>query len=246
MSIYQELKSALPNAEYHYLMDNKFLPYGELSENELIERLFILIDAIIDIIDPSLFVIACNTASTQALTSLRERYKKPFVGVVPAIKPAAIYSTNKDISVLATPATTKGDYIKALISEFASDCKVSLYSAGDLVHIAEKHFWTEDNLLAEVEEYVKGASLNMTKSDAMVLGCTHFPLIKDYLSKVLPNDIKFIDSGAAIAKRVVSLIGNRIEEEAVYSTTSLYVTTPLTKQQKVRCQELSIKYYALN
>jgi glutamate racemase len=139
MSVYAEIVKAFPNARISYLADDAVFPYGALSENVLIARVMELMEEYIPKLIPDVVVIACNSASTLVLPPLRARFDVPFVGTVPAIKPAAERSKSKMFSVLATPGTVARDYTKELIRLHASDCDVTLVGAPNLARLAEEY-----------------------------------------------------------------------------------------------------------
>jgi glutamate racemase len=137
LTVYQAVAALRPDAELTYVADDAFFPYGALSETALVARVVALMGELIERFHPDLVVVACNTASTLVLGPLRQAFATPFVGTVPAIKPAALASRSKSISVLATPGTVARDYTRALIHEFASDCDVTLVGAPRLAGLAE-------------------------------------------------------------------------------------------------------------
>ena len=126
-----------PDAHYVYVADDAFFPYGHHSEEQIIARVVPLIGELIAAHAPDLVVIACNTASTLVMSHLRERYQVPFVGTVPAIKPACASSKTKRVSVLGTKGTVKREYTKALIRDFAQGCEVTLVGSAELASLAE-------------------------------------------------------------------------------------------------------------
>ncbi|MDC0612465.1 glutamate racemase [Vibrio sp.] len=204
LSVYQEVKQTLPDHNYFYLYDNEAYPYGELREDVLIDRVLNLVSKIVIQEQIDLVVIACNTASTIALPSLRQILSIPVVGVVPAIKPACRLS-NQSVALIATPATVKRDYINTLINEFSNNVPVVMLGSTTLVHMAEKKLQGESVDLELLEQEL--APL-INKVDVAVLGCTHFPLIKSEINKVLSDKVTLIDSGDAVARRVKSLLAN--------------------------------------
>lgn len=204
LSILDEVRKLLPDENYCYLFDNARLPYGELADQELIEGCKVLISFVVEKINASLVVIACNTASTLILPCLREVLRVPIVGVVPAVKPAALYSPAKHIGLLATPGTIKRNYTRVLIEQFASDCCVELYGSSELVLLAEKKASGQVILQEEISQLlhpIKASSL-----DTLVLGCTHFPILKVEMQEYLGSDVLLLDSGKAVAARVYNLI----------------------------------------
>lgn len=213
LSVAAEIRRALPDLRMTYVADDEFRPYGEKPEAALRARLPKLLSELCLMLDPDIIVIACNTASTTALPEIRAALTVPVIGVVPAIKPAAKLSRTKTIAVLGTPGTVRREYVDNLIDEFASDCHVILQGSVNLVDQAEQK-------LAGV-----AVSLNAIKGeiapifsgrvgmdvDAVVLACTHFPLLKQELKSCVTQTVFWIDSGEAIAKRVKTVL-SQIDE----------------------------------
>src|ERR1700758_4791500 len=137
LTVLREIVAARPDAHYVYVADDAFFPYGHHGEDEIIARVVPLIGELIATHHPDLIVIACNTASTLVLSHLRERYQLPFVGTVPAIKPACARSKTKRVSVLGTKGTVKREYTRTLIRDFAQGCEVTLVGSPELASLAE-------------------------------------------------------------------------------------------------------------
>src|SRR5689334_21859287 len=137
MTVLREIVGARPDAHYVYVADDAFFPYGHHSEEQVIARVVPLIGELIDRYSPDLVVIACNTASTLVMSYLREAYKIPFVGTVPAIKPACAQSKTRRVSVLGTRGTVQREYTRSLIRDFAQGCEVTLVGAPELAALAE-------------------------------------------------------------------------------------------------------------
>lgn len=154
-------------------------------------------------------VIACNTASTIALASVRAALAVPVVGTVPAIKPAAAWSRTRVIGVLGTQATVRQPYVDRLSAEFAPDCTVVRHGSAALVELAEAKLRGEpvdrDAIAAEVAPLFAADP----RIDTVVLACTHFPLLGDELAAACPAGTRFVDGAAGIARRVVALVGER-------------------------------------
>ena len=144
LSILQALMQSLPDLEYLFVSDNAAYPYGTKAEDEVLARANVVVRELIDRYSPEALVIACNTASTVCLPSLRSRFDIPIIGVVPAIKPAAQESSSKTIGLLATPATIKRAYTQGLIDEFAENCEVIRVGSSRLVDIAEMKLRGQD------------------------------------------------------------------------------------------------------
>lgn len=208
LSVYEAVRSKTgKEAVCHYLFDHECFPYGTKSEEFLVKRVQRLISAILPKVKPDLAVIACNTASTVVLPKLRHDFDVPFVGVVPAIKPAALSSVKKIIGILATPGTVHRSYTQELIDNFASDCKVYCIGTDKLVRLAEDYltgYPVDQNTVDEIVAPWRDLEPDEAP-DVAVLGCTHFPLVREYLQKALPHML-LLDSGEAIGRRVCSLL----------------------------------------
>jgi glutamate racemase len=216
LTVYRELARARPDARYIYAADDALFPYGAIAEDRLIARALDLMERLVAAHRPDLVVIACNTASTIVLPSLRARIAVPFVGTVPAIKPACAASKSKRVSVLGTEATVKREYTKALIREFAGDCQVTLVGSARLASLAEAALAGEaiadEDIAAEIAPcFVDDGA---ARTDTVVLACTHYPLLADCLARLAPWPVNFIDPAPAIARRVVDLIGPAVNGHA--------------------------------
>ena len=137
LTVLREIVGARPDAHYVYVADDAFFPYGHHSEEQIIARVVPLVGELIARHAPDLVVIACNTASTLVMSHLRSAYSVPFVGTVPAIKPACASSKTKRVSVLGTKGTVKREYTRRLIDDFAQGCEVTLVGSAELASLAE-------------------------------------------------------------------------------------------------------------
>ena len=140
LTVFREIVKARPDAAYVYVADDAFFPYGHHGEADIIARVVPLIGDLIAAHAPDLVVIACNTASTLVMAQLREAYAVPFVGTVPAIKPACAASQTRRVSVLGTKGTVRREYTEGLIRDFAQGCDVTLVGAAHLASLAEAAF----------------------------------------------------------------------------------------------------------
>jgi glutamate racemase len=193
-----------------YAADDAAFPYGRLEEAALVSRVLGVVEKLVATLRPDIVVIACNTASTLALPALRARFAGlPFVGTVPAIKPAASVSRSRLISVLGTPGTVARDYTQDLIREHAGDCRVTLVGAQNLARLAEEYVKgqaiADEDILREIRPcfVTEGAR----RTDVVALACTHFPLLAEHLSRLAPWPVDYIDPAPAIARRVDQLLG---------------------------------------
>ena len=206
-SIVNAIKAETDSVYFSYLVDDALFPFGDKSKTLLLQRSQRLFKQAIALTQPDLIVIACNTASTLILPSLRQFTSIPIIGVVPAIKPAAELSQSRKIGLLATQSTLNNSYITQLKNQFAQDCQLIKFDAQPLVTLCEKYFLTGDNINNELEHWI--ASLKEKETDINILGCTHFPLIKQQLEAYWPRPVKWIDSGIAIAERTKFLLAKK-------------------------------------
>jgi len=206
LSVYEEIRQLLPDLHYLYAFDNEAFPYGEKSEEFIVERVVAIVTAITQYTPLSLVVIACNSASTVTLPALRERFAFPVVGVVPAIKPAARLTRNGIVGLLATRGTVRRPYTHELVARFARECKTEMLGSAELVELAEAKLHGKPVPLKDVKRILQPWLRMAEPPDTVVLGCTHFPLISEELQQVLPEGTRLIDSGAAIARRTAWLL----------------------------------------
>ncbi|MDO8343222.1 MAG: glutamate racemase [Cellvibrio sp.] len=234
LSVAREIQQRLPQNPLVYASDNAFFPYGTKGEAELVARVDQVISELLLRYPADILVIACNTASTLTLPHLRSKLSVPIVGVVPAIKPAALMSKTGVIGLLATPATVARPYTHELIREYATNCQVISLGSSELVQIAEQKLRGEvidTNAISNIAQELMRAD-QAEKMDVLVLACTHFPLLKDELAQHLPAQIKLIDSGAAIARRVEFLLADSAEPPADYVPEHFAVFTQATQAAK--------------
>jgi glutamate racemase len=231
LTVYGEVAKARPDARFIYAADDAVFPYGRLGDAELVERVVSVVDRLVLAYDPDLVVVACNTASTIALPALRARFAVPFVGTVPAIKPACAASASKLVSVLGTEATVKREYTRALIREFAAGCELTLVGSPRLAALAESHLRGEpvadEAIAAEIAPcFVENGA---GRTDTVVLACTHYPLLLERLQRLAPWPATFLDPAPAIARRVVELIGPAANHQAIAPTRAVFTsgTAPL-------------------
>lgn len=206
LSIVQALRERMPYLSLLYAADTAGFPYGIWSENDLIQRVSEILQRLLLHYQLDLIVIACNTASTIVLPTLRNIFALPVVGVVPAIKPAAQLTRNGVIGLLGTPGTVSRHYTGQLISDFAAYCTVHRVGSVELVHLAEAHLRGETVTAAQLRPMIQPFVQANPPPDVVVLACTHFPLLQAQLTQALPPTVRLIDSGAAIAQRVHTLL----------------------------------------
>jgi glutamate racemase len=211
LTVYREIKAARPDAAYVYIADDAGFPYGAVPDAALVERVLAVIGDAIEAHRPDLAVIACNTASTITLSDLRARFAVPFVGTVPAIKPASTQSASKRIAVLGTQATVSREYTHALIREFASGCEVVLVGSPRLATFAEAELAGTPASDAEIAAEIAPcfADGGGRRTDTVVLACTHYPLLTHRFVASAPWPVAWLDPAPAIARRVSDLLRER-------------------------------------
>ena len=224
----------VPQETYIYVADRKNFPYGERETGELIALVIAVVEQIINELKPKLVVIACNTASVVALAKLRDRFKIPFVGVVPALKTAAERSHYRRIGLLATSRTVADAYTDRLISDYASDCRVTRVGNPDIVDFIERYFLhssidERQDLLDDTVKQFTEASI-----DFLVIGCTHFIFIEDDLRKALGQAVYIIDSREGVGKQVIRLLEKHDLRSRNHGSRSLYVTSAEKEPDRYR------------
>jgi len=209
LTVFREAVKVRPDAFYVYVADDAFFPYAQHSEAQLVEHVVPLMEELTATHMPDLVVIACNTASTLVLPHLRARLRVPFVGTVPAIKPACTASRSRLVSVLGTQATVQREYTHTLIREFGQGCDVTLVGSAHLAGFAEAALRGAaiDNGAIAHEIASCFVTVSDRRTDTIVLACTHYPLLLDRLVRLAPWPVDWVDPAPAIARRVIELIG---------------------------------------
>ena len=205
----------MPDRRFVYVADDAAFPYGAWEEAALSARILDLFGTLLTKYEPELSVIPCNTASTLVIDDLRRKFPgHPFVGTVPAIKPAAERTRSGLVSVLATPGTVKRQYTRDLIEKWAQKCHVRLVGSDRLAGLAETYmregFVDEEAVRAEIAPCFM--EKDGARTDIVVLGCTHYPFLVNRMRKTAPWPVDWLDPAEAIARRALSLL-DRIEPD---------------------------------
>jgi glutamate racemase len=228
LTVFRALAAQRPDADYVYAADDLGFPYGTKGEDEVTALVLAAMERLIADRAPDCVVIACNTASTLVLPHLRARWPEiPFVGTVPAIKPAAEGSQSRLISVLATPGTVARDYTRDLIGNFAGHCKVALVGSQKLAGLAETYMQGESvadaDVLAEIAPcFVQHDGRH---TDSVVLACTHYPLLLDSFKRLAPWPVRWIDPAPAIARRADHVLSERFPSHDIRDAAFDFVFT---------------------
>lgn len=227
LSVLAPTRALLPRANIVYVADSAAYPYGTRSEAEIAARVPALLGRLTERYHPRLVVIACNTASTIALSHVRDALDLPVVGTVPAIKPAAEMSRSRVIGVLGTEATVRQPYVDRLAHQFAGDCTVVRHGSADLVRLAEAKLAGEQVTVEDVRQAVLPlvTAPGAGAMDVMVLACTHFPLLSDELSEAFPH-IRQVDGGAGIARRIAHLTAGQPWDDGTAQGVAVFTAPP--------------------
>lgn len=206
LTILKELLRELPGERFIYFGDTGNCPYGVRPVTEIQELSRNAARFLLDR-GAKIIVVACNTASVSALAHLRETFDSPFVGVVPAIKPAVALTHSGHVGIAATEASAHGDYLRRLIADHANGVTVHAVGCPRLVLLAEKGILDGPEAEAAIRDYVE--PMLAVGIDVLVLGCTHFPAMRDAFVRVVGPDVAVIDSGAAIARQTRRVLAER-------------------------------------
>ncbi|MGE8495866.1 MAG: glutamate racemase [Pseudomonas sp.] len=207
LSVLREIRQALPSESLLYVADSGHVPYGEKSPEYIRERCVLIAEHLLAQGAKAL-VLACNTATAAAGADLRERYPQvPIVGMEPAVKPAAAATRSGVVGVLATTGTLKSAKFAALLDRFASDVRVITQPCPGLVERIEAGDLDGTETRALLQGYV--APLLDEGCDTLILGCTHYPFIKPLLLTLVPETVRLIDTGAAVAKQLQRMLSDR-------------------------------------
>jgi glutamate racemase len=209
LTVLSEVRQARPDADFVYAADDAAFPYGDWDEAPLVARVEEVVAELVIRHAPDLVVVACNTISTLVLPVLRARFGLPFVGTVPAVKPAAASSRTGRITVLATPGTVRRDYTRELVAAYGGACEVDLVGSTRLAAMAEAELAgapVSDGVLA-TELSPCFSDRNGRRTDVVVLACTHYPLLRARMERLAPWPAAFVDPAPAIARRVAQILG---------------------------------------
>ncbi|GAA6205233.1 MULTISPECIES: glutamate racemase [Thalassotalea] len=199
LSIAKRISEHLPNEQLIYFADSQFAPYGDISNQQIIERVNFIADTLITK-QCKAIVIACNTATVNAIDQLRNRVTLPIIGVEPAIKPAARISTTQKIGILVTQATANNARFLALVEQYKNGAQVFIQPCLGLVELIEQGLQTSDKFIHLLEQYL--APLIAQGIDTLVLGCTHYPFMSEAIKKIMPSGIELIETATPVSEQL--------------------------------------------
>ncbi len=202
-SIWQEIHKLLPFEHTIYLADSKNAPYGNKSADEITQLSIKNTEKLLNL-GAKIIVVACNTATTNAIGTLRQNFDIPIIGIEPAIKPAALQTTSKTIGILATKGTLSSKLFSASTRAFTKDIKVIEIIGEGLVPLIEAGKLDSPEMISLLKKHTK--PMGEANVDYVVLGCSHYPYIIPELKKILPTNVKIIDSGEAVARQTKTVL----------------------------------------
>lgn len=238
-SIWKEVHALLPNESSIYLADSKNAPYGQKTQEEIIELSKKNTEILLEN-NCKLIIVACNTATTNAIKVLRNTYDVPFIGIEPAIKPAALHSKTHKIGILATQGTLNSQLFHQTVALY-SDVKVVEQIGYELVQLIENGKMHSEKMTQLLENYL----LPMVAQDIdyLVLGCTHYPYLIPQIKKILPTHIKIIDSGEAVAKQTKHILEiNKLFNTSKDAKQTFYINNPPEVMQELIGTKFKVNY----
>ncbi|MEO1857426.1 MAG: glutamate racemase [Rubritalea sp.] len=219
LSVLLEVRKKLPHVPVHYIGDSEWCPYGNKPAELIQSRSYAVAEELIEM-GARTIVVACNSATIHAVEALRARYPIPFVGMEPAVKPASQCTRSGIIGVLATEASIAGEKFHALLKTHIhpKGLKVITQPCPDFVTLVEDGMLSGPKVEAAVREYAH--PMVEAGADTLVLGCTHYPFLRESIQSVVGPDIQLIDTGEAVARRTASLV----EDYEGLATISVHTT----------------------
>ncbi|UQD55173.1 glutamate racemase [Flavobacterium sp. K5-23] len=219
-SIWKEIHHLLPNEKTIYLADSKNAPYGQKSKEEIIALSMKNTDLLLEM-NCKLIVVACNTATTNAIWELRAKYDVPFIGIEPAIKPAANQSLTQTIGILATQGTLNSELFNKTIEKYQNTKIIEQVGHG-LVQLIENGKINSTEMTELLRSYL--TPMIEANIDYLVLGCSHYPYLIPQIKKMLPKHIQIIDSGEAVARQTQTLLKEKIGFTTAQNSESVFYT----------------------
>lgn len=230
-SIWKEIHELMPNEDTIYLADSKNAPYGQKSKEEIIHLSSKNTEFLLNQ-NCKIIVVACNTATTNAIKELRAKYSVPFIGIEPAIKPAALHSKTQTIGILATQGTLNSELFHQTAQQF-QDTKIIEQIGHGLVPLIEEGKINSPQIKQLLNNYLQ--PMIEANIDYLVLGCSHYPYLLPQIKKILPKHIKIIDSGEAVAKQTKNILSekNNLNQENHQPKNIFYTNANPTVLEKI-------------
>jgi glutamate racemase len=230
LSVLSELLTLLPQESFIYLADQKYMPYGAKSKDELLTRVSSIL-AFFQQKNVKAVVMACNTATVFTIEEMREKFAFPILGVVPVIKTVSLASKTGVIAVFATPTTSKSQYLDNLITKYAGNKTVIRIGETHLEDLIEEGEVDSEEVLQILNNEL--APLLSKKVDAIALGCTHYPFVKQQIQKIVGDKVLVADSGGAVARRLKQVLENENLMSSQKNRDMYYTTGNALRFEKV-------------
>ncbi|TDE31953.1 glutamate racemase [Flavobacterium ranwuense] len=219
-SIWKAIHQLLPNEKTIYLADSKNAPYGQKSKQEIITLSMKNTDFLLEM-KCKLIVIACNTATTNAIQELRATYDIPIIGIEPAIKPAVTHSKTQIIGILATQGTLNSELFNKTTEKY-QDTKIIEQVGHGLVQLIENGDINSPEMTKLLHSYL--TPMIEANIDYLVLGCSHYPYLIPQIKKILPEHIQIIDSGEAVAKQTQNILRDKVGFSSTQNSEPVFYT----------------------
>jgi len=235
ISIWKELNQRMPNEDTVYLADSANAPYGQKSKEQILQVSCKNTELLLQM-GCKIIVVACNTATTNAIEHLRSHYPVPFIGIEPAIKPAALHSKSKTIGVLATKGTLSSHLFSTTSKHHANGIRIIEQEGTGLVELIESGNSSSEETKELLFTYVK--PMLDAHIDHLVLGCTHYPYLIPLLKELLPKEVRIIDCGAAVANQTYNVLKEqgllnadlqKVGDHSFYTSTEVELFTTFQK-----------------
>ncbi len=221
LSILLEIQKLLPHETTLFVADQAYVPYGAKNREQLIDRVGRIME-FFEEKEVKAVVAACNTATVYTIDEMRERFKFPIIGTVPVVKTIASLTKTGKTAVFSTPATAKSEYLQSLIKKFAHDVEVKCIGGSNLEELVEEGKTDTKETIEILKKHLQ--PLVEDGVDAIALGCTHYPFLRDEIERIVGKRVEVVDSGGAVARRVKEVLTN---EKLLASTKGIdvYYTT---------------------
>jgi len=239
LSIWHEIITILPNENTIYLADSKNAPYGQKPKEKIIEFSIKNTELLLDM-GSKLIVVACNTATTNAIKYLRDNYSVPFIGIEPAIKPAALNTKTNHIGVLATQGTLSSELFNSTSQKFSEGISIIEQIGEGLVPLIEDGKSNSIEMEKLLRKYLR--PMLDKNIDFLVLGCSHYPFLIPHIKKIIGNNITIIDSGQAVAKQTKIIL----EKNSLLQTNNSIPTHELYSNADIKTLEQIVNIFQMN
>lgn len=240
-SIWKEINALLPHENTIYLADSANAPYGPKGKDAIIDLSVKNTEYLLSK-NCKLIVVACNTASTNAIDYLRSNYDVPFIGIEPAIKPAALQTKTNAVGILATKGTLSSELFSKTAAMFANHVKVVEQIGDGIVELIENGKLQSEDMKSLLKVYIE--PMIKANIDYLVLGCTHYPYLIPILTELLPKHVKIIDSGEAVARQTKAVLEkyNLLNTETRHSQNKFYTNGIQEVMKQLLGEGLAVDY----